>query len=554
MSPKSNGIEMVDEQILETSSNLNIDALKFVTETTQMSNHNGLHEESVSHTRIERSASPILNEIPSKSSIIFEKLQHLDANEDTAGRYYNYDINPTKIQSDSEEFDKTEATELFQREGKSFDSESFLSKRGPRLESGSPNKVSNATLMESIVLANKTGFNNPRQQQNPDIQDIITGIVKLLNGNVNVHANTQTSRRPLPSRINNRGPPRISEVQPIQNDYDIIGTSSIRPPPYPFERPDGPVRPFLTGVPIPEQIVPSMQQNYRPGFVSQNRPPWQRPRPRPPIHDHRRPYPYKPLPPHQPDYHFEEEVHLTTLQSADQDDLLENSTAPYPIDNNHYETEEHVDEHVNDDRNEENEEDNDNENIKPTQTSEVYTSTTFVKKKEEFTKKKDKNPNKSSEKKPIIPIQQTTTTSFEIASPIDPTTTVTSTQTEMVTTIIESISEVNTVENNIPTHIDELHASTVDHNQNYAQETTPTLEPSSPSVISTSIYSSTSTIEVTSTPTTTNIKISSVTPSTPYHPRPGIVLDDPEFKPGGNRGGQAQQQQQQQRPRLPIQV
>lgn len=35
------------------------------------------------------------------------------------------------------------------------------------------------------------------RQANPDIQDIITGIVKLLNGNVNVAANTVRPLRPI---------------------------------------------------------------------------------------------------------------------------------------------------------------------------------------------------------------------------------------------------------------------------------------------------------------------------------------------------------------------
>uniref|UniRef100_A0A182P3L5 EGF-like domain-containing protein n=1 Tax=Anopheles epiroticus TaxID=199890 RepID=A0A182P3L5_9DIPT len=148
-----------------------------------------------------------------------------------------------------------------------------------------------------------------RQNPNPDIQDIITGIVKLLNGNVNVHANPQPTRRHSATRINNRGPPRISEAQPLPNEYEgeLGAPTSSRPllptgdqqQPGPSQgpRPDHPVRPFLTGVPIPEQIVPSMQQTYRPGFVSQNRPPWQRPKPRPPISPNRRPIPpYKPYP------------------------------------------------------------------------------------------------------------------------------------------------------------------------------------------------------------------------------------------------------------------
>ncbi|KAG7189129.1 hypothetical protein KM043_008697 [Ampulex compressa] len=139
-----------------------------------------------------------------------------------------------------------------------------------------------------------------QRQANPDIQDIITGIVKLLNGNVNVAANTVRPLRPIQAtRINNRGPPRISDIPPLPPDFDTPGMNPPPPPdhPYPFEKPpapdrplinqlppERPIRPFLNGVPLPEQIVP-------PG----NRPwTWNRPG----IGGNRRPIPaYKPLPP-----------------------------------------------------------------------------------------------------------------------------------------------------------------------------------------------------------------------------------------------------------------
>ncbi|XP_020285249.1 uncharacterized protein LOC109855390 isoform X2 [Pseudomyrmex gracilis] len=112
---------------------------------------------------------------------------------------------------------------------------------------------------------------SPGRQANPDIQDIITGIVKLLNGNVNVAANTVRPLRPIQAtRINNRGPPRISDVPPLPPDFDTPGMNPPPPPPsshpYPFERtsapllnqlpPERPVRPFISGVPLPEQVVP----------------------------------------------------------------------------------------------------------------------------------------------------------------------------------------------------------------------------------------------------------------------------------------------------------
>ncbi|CAG5005343.1 unnamed protein product [Parnassius apollo] len=148
-----------------------------------------------------------------------------------------------------------------------------------------------------------TASHKEQGRQNSDIQNIITGIVKLLNGNVNVQANTQLLNgrpgRPMASRINNRGPPKISDVPPLPDLDQIITPPAYAfhptktPPPYPFDRPP------YHGVNLPEQIVPPMS-SHRPGF-HRPMPPWQRPRPRPP---NRRPNPglpiYKPTPPPAP--------------------------------------------------------------------------------------------------------------------------------------------------------------------------------------------------------------------------------------------------------------
>lgn len=157
--------------------------------------------------------------------------------------------------------------------------ETSSNRMGKSLESDSVDEekltTSSTTLEPPVMYKNES---KGRQNPNPDIQDIISGIVKLLNGNVNVHANNQQPpRRPTPVRINNRGPPRISEAQPIQPEFNEHFPNK----PFPFDRPGSPIRPFFNG--IVEQTVPSVQQNYRPNFVSQNRPPWQRPRPLPPI-------------------------------------------------------------------------------------------------------------------------------------------------------------------------------------------------------------------------------------------------------------------------------
>lgn len=122
--------------------------------------------------------------------------------------------------------------------------------------------------------------NNP----NADIQDIITGIVKLLNGNVNVHANTQfppPSTRRISTRINNRGPPRISEfpvilpgIESTMPQKTTPYPTGMRPPtvPYPFDFP--PEKPLRNEHPI-------MMHNNKP--VPSNRPPWHGSRTRPPI-------------------------------------------------------------------------------------------------------------------------------------------------------------------------------------------------------------------------------------------------------------------------------
>lgn len=181
--------------------------------------------------------------------------------------------------------------------------------------------------------------NYDERKTNPDIQDIITGIVKLLNGNVKVQANPNLPPgglmgagrplRPLSTRINNRGPPRITDVPPLPTDLDISGphtelshhpppliplqTSFRLPPPYPFDRPPAivplppqptenqhsPDHPFMTGVPLPEQVVPvsnSNNGNRHPGnqgIVRPQRPRLPRPRPstKPNQNNNRRPQP-----------------------------------------------------------------------------------------------------------------------------------------------------------------------------------------------------------------------------------------------------------------------
>ncbi|XP_043288768.1 uncharacterized protein pwn isoform X2 [Venturia canescens] len=161
---------------------------------------------------------------------------------------------------------------------------------GPRIykEDSSP------PILQTVAL----GTN---RQANPDIQDIITGIVKLLNGNVNVAANTVRPHKPVQAtRINNRGPPRISDLPPLPPDFDTPGMNPPPPPapdrPYPFEKPPAPDRPSINQLPPERPIRPFIGAgSISEGLVPQGNRPWNRPyRPG----GTRRPIPaYKPMPP-----------------------------------------------------------------------------------------------------------------------------------------------------------------------------------------------------------------------------------------------------------------
>lgn len=166
------------------------------------------------------------------------------------------------------------------------DNTSLRKPRSEKTDEIVPTKVlqmaSNVATSEALQAAEERQ-NNP----NADIQDIITGIVKLLNGNVNVHANTQyippTTIRRFATRINNRGPPRVSDypvIVPIDEKYGNMKTtpypSGIRKPPiipYPFDMlpPEKPLR--------NEHTI--LMHNNKP--MPPNRLPWHGSRTRPPI-------------------------------------------------------------------------------------------------------------------------------------------------------------------------------------------------------------------------------------------------------------------------------
>lgn len=166
--------------------------------------------------------------------------------------------------------------------------ENHVSFRRPRLKETvdiTPTTVRNS---ESNHFNTKTATGEVRQNNpNADIQDIITGIVKLLNGNVNVHANTQyqppTTLRRFATRINNRGPPRISDYQVIVPMDEKFGNKKSTPGGGGVWKP--PTIPYPFDLPPPEKPIRNentiLLHNNKP--IQSNRPPWHGSRTRPPI-------------------------------------------------------------------------------------------------------------------------------------------------------------------------------------------------------------------------------------------------------------------------------
>nr|XP_017031981.1 mucin-5AC isoform X3 [Drosophila kikkawai] len=545
--------------------------------------------------RVERSASPILHErkAAGPNDVHFPEELEKDV---SAGRYFHYNIKPTGTYDNQEE--QPERTHTRIRAGKTLSPGSSTSSASPSeqsflgrgdlrpLESGSPIRPSpSSTATSAMASATQAphSANSPRQNGNPDIQDIITGIVKLLNGNVNVHANTQGVRRPSASRINNRGPPRISETQNLPIDYEAQkpGTS-MRPPPYPFDRPE---RPFITGVPIPEQIVP-----VRPGFVS-NRPPWYRNKPRPPIATsvggNRRPLPqYKPLPapqvqpsaqpnPEQLERDPEKgQNHQEQQQPAAGEEAVQPTDTTYDS------------EFSNEDANAQYIEVSDQDTdatggggevedelqpppAPPSTTSSPPASPTIA------SKKKHK-PKPGSEKKKLQEDQSLDegyTTIIETSSVVHTMMGMSSTYVPMPMDSSElpdldpSTEEVIFMTANRTPGLDSSATSSLSISSSStlssAIKPTSSEEPTTTTTTSTSSTStSTSTTTTTTPPSTTSSTESAppnnvnanpnATPPAPYQPRPGIVLDDPEFKPGGRPRPVNQRPPPQPQQKLPL--
>lgn len=136
--------------------------------------------------------------------------------------------------------------------------EAYLVLSPTKAEPGSGGAISRTAAGEGVGAPRKkeggpTASTPAGRKSSPDIHELITGFVKLLNGN-----QPNQSPRPVRTRINNRGPPRITDLPPL-----VLDPPPRRdPPPYPFEKPV--IKPYVSGVPLPEQIVPTEPQPMRP--------------------------------------------------------------------------------------------------------------------------------------------------------------------------------------------------------------------------------------------------------------------------------------------------
>ncbi|CAG4965757.1 unnamed protein product [Colias eurytheme] len=371
-------------------------------------------------------------------------------------------------------------------------------------------------------------------RQNTEIQNIITGIVKLLNGNVNVQANSQLLNgrpRPMASRINNRGPPRISDVPPMPDfDKPITPPShsflpTKTPPPYPFDRPHG--------VNLPDQIGPPMNRPFHRPI-----PPWQR-RPRPP---NRRPNPgvpmYKPtLPPLPdiPDIDEKEEI------ASENESHLENKI--------------HHDEflpHITVETTTELKNVTENSDNEPT-TETTTTSTTTTESTTTSTEATTKTTEKVTETTPKATTEKQTEPTTKTTEKTTPTTPKTTEKTETTVKTTEKpktekpkdkkkdtfdkekkdkfkLNEVTEKPIKNETLIDLIEPSMSEVTPGFIVPTpTDTLGGSTASESSISVAIEKTSINTQPIPTSPSI------PYSPYRPRPGIVLDDTDFKPHGTR-------------------
>lgn len=242
--------------------------------------HSGNSYNTASIRRVERNVEDLVDLKEPKNDLELETRRLTNdmiletAHEISGYNYYNQ-IKPTrtKFPSEADELIKSDMM-YFSNPGE----EERASSRGRSLPLTKPDSAKSDTNV--TIQQDPMARSNPDDRKtNSDIQEIINGFVKLLNGNVQVQVNTNgpmgKPNFPSRTRINNRGPPRITDLPPIVFDPPADNPPTLPPvpaqtnppqtirdpPPYPFDLPlslpPQPVlRPFVSGVPLPEQLVP----------------------------------------------------------------------------------------------------------------------------------------------------------------------------------------------------------------------------------------------------------------------------------------------------------
>ncbi|XP_031355432.1 proteoglycan 4 isoform X2 [Photinus pyralis] len=488
--------------------------------------------------RIERSADPILSRPSGIEELLSSKnvADNLDSNDvEFSGRIAPF-IQPSKTLKEYQKMylQQTSISEFFN---------SGEVERAPQAKSLSltePLEMQPTATTTPNFATQSLQPPKPRQAS-ADIQDIITGIVKLLNGNVNVQANTSPPMgrplRPVSTRINNRGPPRISDVPILPPDFDAgtpqlplpplgpvpppVGPTKV-PTPYPFDFPQNtsPIRPHIS----------LLEQMNRPGMHRPLIPTWSRPNgpsngSRRPINPYRRPKPpFKPIPIHKPD---EGSTTSTEKPNVNSDPELETN---FPSDDGDTTTDPDGDDSL------------EMTTLISTNDAEELD---YEKNKEKSSSKMEKHTTRLQSSSEAMSTLSSNSSAVETSSlaTVDPT--------KVAMPSITSTTETNITltENNTTDSITSIATPTLESS---IQEVLQTLKDDllSSSTISTDLsqisISPTPTLDqlekfnvtTTATPTlpleTTNTT-SQIQPLHSYRPRPGIVLDDTEYKPGGNR-------------------
>ncbi|XP_060537109.1 uncharacterized protein LOC132708653 isoform X2 [Cylas formicarius] len=396
-----------------------------------------------------------------------------------------------------------------------------------------------ATTNEFATLSTR----EKARDANPDIQDIITGLVKFLNGNVNVQADAVQGMgrpaRPHPSRINNRGPPKITDVPALPPDFDVpapplppllLGPvpppTSTRPPtPYPFELPftsQAPKRPYLGNTGMSDKVMPGKRPTlYRPTVHN-----WIHPTTRKPQN--------KPIGAHMPS-----DIMISMTSDKPVDDILTLDLDTQLQDDETKNTESKLEETVTNQENRTLESNNATTQNKTSQWETIDQETEY------FEKNKEKNPkpDKSNKVTLVTPTLNMGTSVLE--TPIVLVTeniviATTSDVAEMSPTpvnssvTLETSSEETATSSSIlllePSIMDSIQ-STKDQETNLSSQKTQELV-----MVSSVSQESTNTkfIDSSSVSNETNYTVHQTgVPNIQYKPRPGIVLDDTEYKPGG---------------------